>query len=287
MQNKKKTHIEILPNQEYVVRRVEENKWAGIKQFNFTNDDFGINIDDVGLPVTGLTEDHFTTDKEGRKIQVKGTRRQLEEELGYDEGTLKKGSILKPNPFWVDYSIKIGGDDLKLNSAIPDHLLMLYVIGAQTQVAHGIENRKAKTEYVLFTRKEEAIADNKQKRARLQAYVLFDKLSLDDQKEILAAAKNINVGSLSPDEVYNKLSDYMEDKPKEFIAIAEDPARQQKAYVRALLNRAVLHLGDDGDSIVYGESVLGYNVPSAAEKLFSAEMADVREAIKIKIKDLK
>lgn len=270
----------ILGGKTYILRNINPNKWSGIKSYEFTNDDIGPDLNQQGLPVTGLTENYYETDDKGRKKEVKGTRIIMEERLGLDPGTLKKGSLQKHSDFWVNYTVRYDGSDLKLDTNIPENELAVLFLKAQSVVAFGVANIKAKSEYVLFTKEEEAKQSNARKKTRRSAYTLFEKLTQEDMSEVLEMT-GVKVASLTADVIEDKLSDYMEEYPKKFIAMVEDPSRKHKTYIRRCLDKGIMFL-EDG-AVMYGETVLGYDVDTAATKLFSDEGAKTREAIKIQM----
>lgn len=273
-----------MENKTYILRKINPNKWSGIRLFDFSNEDIGPAIDHQGLPITGLTEDYFEVNSKGNKELVKGTRVKLEEELGLDPGTLKRGSLIKPSPFWIEFTVRIGEGDLKLREEDPMDRLKILFLKAQPQVADGSKNIKAKSEYVIFTQEEEAVASNKAKKTKREAYTLFDKLSLEDMAEILEVTGN-RPDSMSRDVIEDKLSDYMEEYPNQFVAIVKDPTRKNKSFVRKALDKGVLRF--EGGAIMYGETVLGYDVDSATAKLFSDELGKSLEAIKLQMNPAK
>lgn len=276
--------IEILENQLYVLRKINPDKWAGIRQYQFTQEGIGPGVDQQGLPETGLTEDKYTVDKQGRKIQVKGTRKIMEEKLGMTDGNLRKGSIsgatMAPNQYWINFFVPVGDSDLILDSAIPEHELQLRMLVAQPQVAFGVNAIKAKSEFVIFTREEEAKQSNKRKRTIRKAYATFESMSTEDMKEVLELL-GTKCDGLTIDVIEDKLSDKVEESPAKFLAVVDDPTRKHKTFIRQCLDRGVLHF-EEG-AVVYGETVLGYDIDSAATALFSDEHAKSREAIKLQI----
>lgn len=265
----------------YTLRKIHPNTWSGIRLYNFANEDIGCAMDAQGLPITGLTEDEMVPNAKGNKELVKGTRTQLEEAMGLEAGTLKKGSTLKPNEFWVNYNIRVGADDVHFDTSIPERRLAVEFLKAQPQVAYGVANIKAKSEYVLFTKEEEAANSNKEKKVKRTAFSLFEKLTLDDMAEILEII-GVRASSLSRDVIEDRLSDYMEEYPTKFIAIVEDPNRKHKTFVRKALDKGVLTMQDG--AVMFNEIVVGYDADSAAARLFSEDNAKTLEAIKENMK---
>ena len=267
----------------YILRKIHPNSWSGIRLYNFANEDIGPAIDAQGLPVTGLTEDQMITNSKGQKEVIKGTRVQIEEAMGLDPGTLKKGSLSKPSEFWLNFFVRIGADDEKLDTAIPEEWLKIEFLKAQPQVAFGAKAIKSTSEYVLFTREDEAEASNKTKRVKREAYQLFEKLTLDDKKEILEI-NGMVASSLSAEIIEDKLSDFLEEYPAKFVAIVNDPTRKHKTFIRECLAKGVLFM-EEG-AVMFNEIVLGYDIESASAKVFNPENAKTLEALKLNLKDM-
>lgn len=270
--------LEEIKGKTFYLRHVSVDPWVGRRKFDHTFDDLGPALDSFGSPVTGLTEDSVKTLKSGSKEQVKGTRRLMEESLGLKEGFLKKGMPDVPNEYWVNYAPKLSGIDMKLSGDVPEHQLTILYLAAQPQIAVGVKNKQSLTEYILYTKEDAAQDANNKKKVRRDAYIAFDKLTLGEQGEILemygTRARSLDAGVIE-----DKLTDELEANPKRFLAIVNDPKRNQKSYIRKCLDAGALNM-EDGN-IMYGSTMLGYDINSAADMLFSDEHAKSREAIKI------
>ncbi len=261
----------------YKVRRIRKN-WAGIGLFDLCGEHIGPGVDDVtGLPITGLTENTWEKGNNGSKKEVKGTREQLEIDLGMEKGTLAPGSIYKPNPFWLNFSVRIGEDDLELDESIADHRLKLLFLKAQPQFAVGIGNQKSKSEFVIFTETEEASASNTVKSKRRQAYVAFEKLSKQDKSDVLKAT-GTNPEGLTIDIIEDKLSDWMELNPEKFMAIVEDPDRAKKVLFRQWMDMAIITM--EGDQFAYKDTMLGFTLDIACAEIHKPENSEMLTAIK-------
>lgn len=264
----------------YHLRKINPNSWSGIRLYQFSNEDIGPGVDDQGLPITGLTENYYVENSKGNKELVKGTREQLELDMGLDQGTLKKGSLHKPNDFWINYAVRIGEGEEKFDTTIPEHRLAIEFLKAQPQVAFGVKNIKAKSEYLLYTREEEARQSNTEKKSKRDAYVMFEKLTLDDMAEILQLT-GVKTGAMSKDAIEDALTDFLEAYPDKFKAMVNDPIRKFKTFINKALDKGILSL--DGGAVMYNEIMLGYDKDSAAVHLSSPDGAKNYEALKIQM----
>lgn len=267
----------------YTLRRINPDKWAKVKMYQYAFDDIGPGTNKLGLPATGLTEAHKDIDSKGRTTTIPGTRTEIEKLMGLDEGSLRPGTQHKPSDFWLKFSVKVGENDLQLDTSIPDNALKVLFLKAQSQVAFGIKNIKSKSEYVLFTAEEEAVAHNVAKKGRRKATVLFDKLSESERREILSLT-GIKADSLSNSVIEDKLGDFAEDYPTKFIALVEDPNRSNKMFIRECLDKGLLSYDSEGGgTIIYNETVLGYDIDSATVSLFSENNIKTLEALKLQL----
>jgi len=269
----------------YKVRRLNKNSWAGIDLFDLCKDRKGPGVDDVtALPITGLTEDREGIDDKGRTVKIPGTRKLMEKKLGMEEGALAVGSLYKLNPFWLNFTVDFGAEDLELDDEIPDHELKLHFLRAQPWVACNFKDRRAKQEYVLFTDEDEAKASTEAKSHRRKAYSAFDKLTKEDQAEILMLS-GTNPDSLSPQIIEDKLSDWMETNPERFLAVVKDPMRPAKLQFRLWMDMALVTLEDD--IYMYGSTHLGRSIDTAVGFLAKEENKGILDAIRAQANEQK
>lgn len=264
----------------YILRKVRKNTWSGVDRFSDTKEGIAANIDNQGLPITGLTEDTVITNEKGHKEVVKGTRTLIEEALGVDPGYLKRGTTIKHSEFWVQYAVELRHTERKFDTSIPEDWLAVEFLKAQKQVAFGNSNIDAYSEYLLYSPEDAAVVANKSNKGKIEANKVFASLTIGDKKEVLEMF-GIKAESLSVDEIESKLYDELQEFPAKFLLFVNDPTRKQQAFIRSCLDRGILHL--DNGSIMYNATLISYDVPNAAIKLFSEEHATTLEAIKLQI----
>ena len=273
------------PNpKKYILRKVRKNTWSGVDRFSDTKEGIAANIDNQGLPITGLTEDVMITNEKGHKETVKGTRTLIEEALGVDPGYLKRGTTIKHSDFWVQYAVELMHSEKRFDTSIPEDWLAVEFLKAQKQVAFGNANITAYSEYLLYSPEDAAVAANKSNKGKREANKVFETLTLNDRKEVLEMF-GTRAESLSADEVESKLYDTMEEFPEKFLMFVNDPTRKQQAFVRSCLDRGVLQVNNG--NIMYNDTLISYNVQNAALKLFSEEHATTLAAIKLQINPAK
>ena len=264
----------------YVLRKVRTNTWSGIDRFSDTKEGIAANIDNQGLPITGLTEDSTIKNEKGHMEVVKGTRTLIEEALGVYPGYLKRGTTIKHSDFWIQYAVILDFAEKRFDTANPEDWLAVEFLKAQKQVAFGTANVTAYSEYLLYSPEEAAATANKNNKGKREANKVFEQLTLGDRKEVLEMF-GMRAESLSADEIESKLYDAMEEYPAKFLMFVNDPTRKQQAFVRSCLERNVLRI--DNGNIMYNDTLLSYDVKNAALKLFSEEHATTLAAIKLQV----
>ena len=260
----------------YTLRVINPDVWSKVRKYDFSSEYIGPALNNQGLPVTGLTEDAMIPNGKGQTEKVKGTRTQLEEEMGLPEGHLKQRS-----DFWILYNVMVGVEDEVFDITIPEDRLKVLFLKAQPEIADGIDNIKAKSRYILFTEEEAVKHTNDRGKLKRKANDIYAKLTGADKCEILEML-NIKAASLDADSVDAKLYDYLEEQPGKFILLAEDPTRGKQSFVRKCLERGIMSI--ENGSVMYGETVVGIDIESAAIALHSDEMKATMEAVKILLK---
>lgn len=258
----------------YNLKSLKRDNWFQFRKFKHCYTSLTPALGANGKVVTGLVEDTKIVNKKGNYEIVEGTRRKLERELFLDEGTL-----LNSSPFWDTYVIKIGIEEIILDEDIPEDKLKLGVLKNIPEVAVGMAQlkTKAKADFLLYSKGEEAKVNNIRRKTKREASIAFDALSPEDMRDALTLY-GIVVKDLSAEVMEDKLGDLLEDNPTKFLAIVKDPDKEAKKFVRMCLDRGVLS-NDDG-VIFYNETMIGLDISNAARELFQGKHVKIKEAIK-------
>jgi len=259
------------------VRLLKADPWVGVRKYDGCNDGIGADIDpnNYGDPVTGLTENYYTIDDKGRKVETAGTRVGMERILGLEAGTLKSSS-----PYWENYSILVGTSDLILDDDRPRDLLALTFIRAQSKVATSLADLKKNSaaEYVIFNPADEAKENVKRQSTVRKANNTFEKLTKSDRAEILSLY-GVVLENLDPNMIESRLYDEMEGNPTKFLAIVTDPARKNKQFMKLLLHKAIITI--DQGVYYYGEKMLGTSEIDCVYTIFQGDGKALIPALEI------
>lgn len=237
---------------EVTIRRVKENGWGStkVKSYPGVKTRLGVPINAQGNQVTGLSAEDET---------------RLEEALGYDKGTLRKGDIRgdKVN-YWTNYTVDFDEGIKTLNLEIPEEELQYKVLLANKgKVAKNILELKTNPNalFVIVNEEDEAVKENKRGKNKRVAYSLFDEMATADMKNILMLYGR-PAESSSPAVIENQLQKLLEDDPALFLANATDPVLKDKVFVLQLVRAGVLQK-KGGAFLEYGtEDVLAYDMDS-------------------------
>jgi hypothetical protein len=213
------------------VKRAKQHGWGDVKlkAYNGAKTRLGIPIDAYGNQVTGLSKDD---------------EHRLEDAMGLDRGTLKKGSVRGDAPvnYWTNYTIDIFGMDvLTLDTSIPEHELQHKILLARKDVAKDINELKSKPEalFVLFNDDDEAEKAVVRGKAKRLAGALFDTLSPEDMRNLLLLYGEDSTTN-SNAVVESKLERYMEDDYNRFLAIANDSNLKDKVFIAKLQKAGIV-----------------------------------------------
>lgn len=181
---------------EVVLKRKNKDPWAKVLKYKNCFDYIAPYWTRSGNKYTGLTE---------------ADARRLEKALGFAEGQLSPAS-----DYWVNFCIKLGDQEIVLNTELAwDELRYLFLKGHK-RVATSIADIKPATDYVLINKEAEAQESNRINRVRRNAIKEFDKLSLEDMRKCLRLY-GYKADTMSAELVEAKLLSLVEADPKKFF----------------------------------------------------------------------
>lgn len=248
-------------NRSVTLKIISADSLIRLKKYDGTNTGVGAGLDGNGHPVTGLTENRETIGPKGGKIHIKGTREVMEDMLDLSPGTLKNTSV-----YWVNYNVRVGAEDVKLDLVNDYHLLDYLFLKAQSIVADGLKEIKtnSKAEFVIYSTEDEAEEKVKDRSDLKSAYVLSDQLDLETKMN-LCAIYGHQVDASEPNTIENKIMEELEADPKKFLRMAEDESLLFHSLVSKALNVGILEMVDGG--VNHGEIPLGHDRNSAGVTL--------------------
>lgn len=255
----------MIDNTKIIVKRTTSNEW--IKDLNGINKDKirgSFKSADGSLAKTGIG---LGTDKATglRKVILDSTeQKRFEKELGMPEGKLAPDS-----DFWIDFKVDIQGSELILDPNSPMDRLKLLVLKSKTKlVANGLEELKTKSnaEFVIVSEAQEAKKSNAIRAVRSKAYAAYVNMSPEDMADVLIAMGK-KPTSMSREMIEDAMGREVDTNPAKFIAIYTNPKYEQLVFVNKLLNIGIIQ--KRGEAIIYEEDVLGYDLTSTIDFLYS------------------
>lgn len=214
------------------VKRAKKNGWGSnvLKAYAGARTRVGVQIDRYGNQVTGLTKEDET---------------RLENVMGLDAGTLKRGSVsgaIPPVNFWTTFTVDmLDTDTLVLDTAIPEDEIRHKVLLARSDVAKDLNDLKNKPNalFVLFNDDDEAEKSNIRGKSKRVAYQLFEALSPVDMRNLVLLFGE-NTDTLSDAVVESRLEKYMEDDFTKFVATASDTDLKDKVFITKLQKAGII-----------------------------------------------
>lgn len=242
---------------EVVLKFARVNPWAGIAKYKNCYDYIGTYWTRAGNIHTGLSEEDA---------------RRLEKAMGYEEGHLAPTS-----PFWKTYSVRLGAKDVFLHTEKPEDELAYLFLKNHKRVATGLSNIRPQHDYVLVNTDAEAEAANKLNKIKREAFVEFNKMSLEEMRKCLRiyGHKSDNIGN---ELVESKLFELIEKDPRKFFLLWIDNKNKDTQYIlETAISKNVIRKSKN--VYYYGTDVIGRSQDDAISFLNEKANQDIKMAI--------
>lgn len=253
-----------LSNKKITVKKMSRN-WSGTKAF-----DEAVQILYCPMELkTGSIRYVFSSEDE---------RKFFEEELGLDEGTLKKNSS-----YWTDNGVSIKGEQLNLDLSLAEHALQYKMLLANTKlVAPSLDAYATNPSalYCIIEEVAEAKKVNESRKIKKEAYTLFSGMSFAEQLNYLIATGR-RPNSTSPEIVERAVGDDVENNPKFFLDIITNPKYEGFILLERALQEGVLR--KSGPAIFFNNDMIGNDKDAAVDYLFNKENQEVLLVVKSEI----
>lgn len=247
---------------EVIVRMTKQNPWTGLIKWSNCFDYLGSYWTRSGSRYTGLTKDEA---------------KDLESKLGLNEGTLNPDSS-----YWDTYAIKVGKNDLIINTDRPEGELQYKFLKKHKRVADGFANVKPSTDYVLINKEAEAEVANKANKIKRDAYRALDKLTLEDMRKCLRLF-GIKADTMSNELVEAKLTENIEKDPAKFIRIwVENPNKEINFIIEEALSKNIIR--KNRATYYFGTDIIGNGIEDVIAYLNDKKNQDIKLAILNEVK---
>ena len=211
-------------------------------------------------------------------------QKHFEELLEMEEGSLKKNG-----KYWSNFSISIPGDGLTLNTERPLDLVTFKVLSADPTVCKSITELRthATAEYLMTSEDAEAKVSNKKRNVRIQASVVFSKLTQDEVVNALLMFGQY-AGNVDPEVARDRLGDILEENPNKFLLTVGDKLFKDKVWMMKLIKEGVVKkhgVGNGTNQPLYFEDIkLGMGLEESIAFIKAKENSAVAQGLKLALK---
>ena len=247
---------------EVIVRILKINPWSGITKWSTCYDYIASYWTRSGNLYTGLT----AQDAE-----------RLEKEIGYPSGHLSPASS-----FWDTFAVKLGKNDLILNTDKPEDELKYLFLKKHKRVADGLNNVTPSTDYVIINKDSEAKEANKINKIKREAYREMDKMSIEDMRKCLRLY-GIKSDTLSNELVEAKLTEQVESAPEKFmLKWVNNPNKEINFVIEEAIAKNIIR--KNRTQYFFGTDLIGNGIDDVIVYLQDKKNQDIKLAIMNEIK---
>ena len=247
---------------EVIVRIIKSNPWTGVTKWSKCFDYLSPYYTRTGNYYTGLTPQQAI---------------EFEKKLGYPDGHLSVNS-----DFWTTFVIKLGKEDLVLNTEKAlDELRYLFLKGHK-RVADGLSNINPSKDYVLINKDVEAEEANKINKVKREAYRNFDKMSIEDMRKCLRLY-GLRADDMSNELVEAKMSEQVEKDPARYLLKWVNNDEKELMFI---IEEAVAKniIRKNRTQYFYGTDMLGNGIDDVISYLKEKKNQDIKMTILQEIK---
>lgn len=241
-----------------IVKSLNKPSWAGMHRYHKCHDTIVALVNRNGYR-TGLTESQ---------------QRKLEQELGYEKGTLSPHSL-----FWKDYGVTITDKPLRLNLDNPQDILDYSLLKVSPRVANSIgeKSKWPKAEYIIFDEEEDAKRENLEIDIEARAMHDYVELSMEEKRDYLKLLGK-NALSMSNAVVTSTLFKIAKNNAKEFNRISDLSNAKTRILIYDLLHKGIIRA--KGGHYYYNDISLGHGEEEAANYIDRSENQELKISLK-------
>lgn len=235
----------------------KKNPWAGLLKYKHCFDYVAPYYTRSGSIYTGLTPEE---------------EKYFEKALGYEDGTLAKGSS-----FWDTFCVRVGARSVILDDQFPRQAMMIKFLEGHKRVATSLDKLTAGKDYLLINRQAEAIEQNKLNKQRRDAIKDFDKLSLEDMRKCLRLF-GVSANNMSNELVESTLFALVDKNPKRFFDLwVNNKNKETQFLIEEALTKGVLR--KDRTQYYYGTEMLADSLQDCIAYLDNKKNQDLKLSI--------
>lgn len=218
--------------------------------------------------VTGLTEKEATL---------------LEKELRLQPGTLSPYN----EEYWSDHrkGARFTSEGLVLNPNFPEDKIKLSWLMVHPRVAKSEDEKfdDPDYEYVATSQVQEATVKNKKRSMLKDAYKKLWELSLEEKTDVLRLYGKKVTKETSAELIDDSINTLIEENPKDFIDIVEDPDFKTKILIKEAVQCKALILEGSKYKLIGGD-VIAHDIDALVEYINDPQNAVTKKQLIAKVK---
>lgn len=241
-----------------IVKAIKRHTWSGFLRYNNTKDLVTPLYDASGTIVTGLTEED---------------EKRLGKALNKD---------LSPNSdFWHEYKVIMTDKDKVIYIDTPEgELAYKFLLGHKRVANSELEKYNwPYADYIIYNEENEAKVKNGKFSIKRKAITEFNKLSIDQMRDILKLYPGYTkVETISSEVVETRLFELMEADPEKFIDFVGDKKLDMKVLLKDLVASKILR--KNKSAYYYGTDNIGHDEESTITYLEDPQNQGLLVALK-------
>lgn len=247
---------------EIIVRMTKVNPWTGLIKWSNCFNYIGTYWTRGGNRYTGLTKEKAE---------------ELEKKLGKQPGELGPESI-----FWDTFAIRIGKNELSINTETPMGELQYFFLKGHKNVADSVNHITPSTDYVIIDKDLEATENNRVNKIKRNAYKEMDKMSLDDMRKCLRLL-GYKSDSMSSEVIEEKIAECIEKDVTKFTNVWLNNANKEINFIiEEALSKNILR--KNRASYYFGTDLIGTGLDDVIAYLKDKKNQDIYLSIMSEIK---
>jgi len=237
-----------------ILRPLRVNAWSGIHKYKNCTTALGSYFTRSGRLYTGLS------DSEAER---------LGKSLGFD--------LSLASNFWSTFTIRIGNNDIILDTTDPYDELRYLFLKSHKRVAIGLSDNKPTADYVLINEDLEASESNTRNKLRRKAMKEFDKFSPATIRKILRIYGH-KADNVSDDVAENRLNDLVDRDPQKlFDKWIDNKKREIEFLIQEAIAKNIIRRNKN--VYKYGTDIIGHSLDDAVAYLENPANQDLKITI--------
>lgn len=237
-----------------ILRPLRVNPWSGIHKYKNCTTALRSYFTRSGRLYTGLSA------PEAEK---------LGKSLGFDLSPMSN--------FWSTFTIRIGNNDIILDTSDPYDELRYIFLKSHKRVAIGLNDNKPTADYVLIDENREASESNVRNKLRRKAMKEFDKFSPVTIRKILRIYGH-KADNVSDDVAENRLNDLVDRNPQKlFDKWIDNKKREIEFLIQEAIAKNIIRRNKN--VYKYGTDIIGHSLDDAVAYLENPANQDLKITI--------